>query len=52
MISTLISLSNKSNIVTYKNITNNGNIDRDSGSDSGNDSDGVNEGYNAKITYT
>ena len=53
---TLISSSNKGNIVTYINSTNNGNNDRDSGSDSGSDSDGVNEdfneGYNAKMICT
>ena len=52
--STSISPSNKGNIITYRNSTNNGDSDRDSGGDSGGDnggdSDGVNEGYGAKMT--
>ena len=48
--STSISQSNKANIVTYKNKTNNGDDDRKSGGDSSGDSDSINEGYNAMIT--
>ena len=44
--------SNKGNIVTYRNKTNNSNSDRDSGDDSGGDSDDVNENYSAKMTRT
>ena len=49
---TSISPSNKGNIVTYKNKTNNSDSERDSGSDSGSDGDSINEGYGAKMTYT
>ena len=49
---TSISPSNKSNIITYRNWTNNSDNNKDSGGDSGGDSDGVNEGYGVKITYT
>lgn len=56
MRSTLLSPLNKSNIVTYKNSTNNSDSDKKSGSDSGNDSDddsnGENNGDNAKMTCT
>lgn len=47
MISTSILSSNKSIIIIYRNSTNNGNSDRDSGSDN----DGVNEDNNAKIIW-
>ena len=47
-----ISLSNKNNIIPYKNSTNNGDNNRDSGRDSGGDSNGVNKGYGAKMTNT
>ena len=50
--STSISLSNKSNIVTYRNSINNNNSDKDSDNDSGGDSDSVNEGYGMKIICT
>lgn len=48
--STSISSLNKSNIVTYKNRTNNSDVDKDSGGNIGNDSDSVNEDYGAKMT--
>ena len=48
-----ISLSNKGNIVTYRNSINNSNNCKNSNGNSGSDSDGVNkgfnEGYDAKI---
>ena len=50
--STSISPLNKSNIITYRNKTNNGNNDKDNSGDSGGDSDSVNEAYDAKMTYT
>ena len=50
--STSISPSNKRNIVTYRNRTNNDDSDKNSGSDSRSDSNSVNEGYGAKITRT
>lgn len=54
--STLISPSNKSNIITYKNKANNNDYEKDigndNGSDSSNDSDSINEGYDTKMIYT
>lgn len=50
--STSILISNKSNIMTYRNSLNNGDSDKDSGVDSSVDYDGVNEAYGVKITYT
>lgn len=50
MMSTSISLSNKSNIVTDRNSTTNGDNDRNSSVNSGKDNDGINERYNAWIT--
>ena len=50
--STSISLSNKGNIVTYRNRINNSDSDKNSGGDSGGDSNGVNESYSMKMTYT
>ena len=50
--SNLISPSNKGNIITYRNRTNNSDSDKNSGGDSGGDNDGVNEGYDTKMTYT
>ena len=50
--STSILPSNKSNIVTYRKRTNNGDSDRDSSVNSGGNSNGVNEGYGAKMTST
>lgn len=55
MKSTLLSLLNKRNIVTYKNSINNSDSDKKSGSDSGNDSNKNSnsniEGTSAKILY-
>lgn len=50
--STSISLLNKSNIVTYRNSTNNSNSERDNGNDRGNNSGSVNEGYGMKMICT
>ena len=44
--------SNKSNIVTERNSTNNNDSDKNNGNDSGSDNNSVNESYNAKITHT
>ena len=49
---TSISLSNKGNIITYKNSTNNNNSDKAISGDNGNNNNDVNKGYNAKIIYT
>lgn len=50
--STSISSSNKGNIVTYRNKTNNGDNDKDSSGNSSDDNDGVNEDYGAKMKRT
>ena len=50
--STSILLLNKGNIITYRNRTNNGDSDRNSGDNSDGNSDGINEGYGAKMTHT
>ena len=48
--STLILLSYKVNIVTYKNSTNNCDSDRNNGTSSGSDNDNINKSYTAKMT--
>lgn len=50
--STSISPSNKGNIITYRNKTNNSNNNKDKIGDSNCDSNRVNEGYTAKMICT
>lgn len=49
--STLILLSNKNNIINYKNNINNGDGDRDNGGNNGSDNNDINKSYNTKITH-